>query len=267
MTESGRQYVEDDLTLATDLASRAGVAIDNARLLRDAEAANATKTEFLRTISHELRQPLNATVAFLQLWELGLRGPLSDLQREDLVRIQRNQRHLMSLIEDLLSFTRLEAGRLDVDCAPVVMDEALQSLEAMIAPQMASKGVQFHYESCDEELVALGDRDRIVQICLNLLTNALRATPQGGRVHMECLAGADSIAVVVADTGLGIPHDKLDSVFSPFTQLGRALNQPKEGAGLGLAISRGLAEAMRGTLTATSAMGVGSTFVLQLPRG
>jgi signal transduction histidine kinase len=136
----------------------------------------------------------------------------------------------------------------------------------MIAPQMAAKGVQFIYDNCDQTLVALGDRDRIVQICLNLLTNALRATPRGGRVQMECLSGSECIAVIVADTGVGIPPDKLDSVFSPFTQLGRALNQPKEGAGLGLAISRGLAQAMGGTLTATSAVGIGSTFVLQLPR-
>jgi PAS domain S-box-containing protein len=266
MTESGRRFADEDLALAEDLASRAGVAIDNARLLRDAETANATKTEFLRTISHELRQPLNATVSFLQLWELGLRGPLNEQQREDLVRVQRNQRHLMSLIEDLLSFTRLEAGRLDVECAPVVMDDALLGLEAMIAPQMAARGVQFVYESCGDGIVALGDRDRIVQIGLNLLTNALRATSRGGRVQMECSQGDDSVSLIVADTGVGIPPDKLDSIFSPFTQLGRALNQPKEGAGLGLAISRGLAEAMRGTLTATSAEGIGSTFVLQLPR-
>jgi signal transduction histidine kinase len=182
------------------------------------------------------------------------------------VRVQRNQRHLMSLMEDLLSFTRLEAGRLEVERAPIVMDDALQGLEAMIAPQMAAKGVQFVYESCGEALVALGDRDRIVQIGLNLLTNALRATPRGGRVHMECSQSEDSVSLIVADTGIGIPSDKLDSIFSPFTQLGRALNQPKEGAGLGLAISRGLAEAMGGTLTATSAAGIGSTFVLHLPR-
>lgn len=266
MTESGRQYSEDDLALAEDLARRAGTAIDNARLLRDAETANATKTEFLRTISHELRQPLNATVSFLQLWELGLRGPLTQEQRDDLVRVQRNQRHLMSLIEDLLSFTRLEAGKLEVAREHVVMDDALQSLEAMIAPQMAANGVTFSYVSCDRALVSLADRDRTVQICLNLLINAMRATPRGGRVQMECLASGETLSVIVADTGIGIPADKLDSIFSPFTQLGRALNQPKEGAGLGLAISRGLAKAMGGTLTATSAVGIGSTFVLELPR-
>jgi signal transduction histidine kinase len=154
-----------------------------------------------------------------------------------------------------------------VECAPVVMDDALQGLEAMIAPQMAAKGVQFIHESCGDSIVALGDRDRIVQIGLNLLTNALRATPRGGRVRMECSQCDDWVSLIVADTGVGIPPDKLEIIFSPFTQLGRALNQPKEGAGLGLAISRGLAEAMRGTLTATSAVNVGSAFVLQLPRG
>jgi signal transduction histidine kinase len=266
MTESARRYGDADLSLAEDLARRAGAAIDNARLLRDAEAANAAKTEFLRTISHELRQPLNATVSFLQLWELGLRGALTDQQRDDLSRIQRNQRHLISLIEDLLSFTRLEAGHLDVEHAPVVMNDVLQTVESMITPQMAAKGVGFAYVGFDRDLIAVGDHDRIVQICLNLLTNALRATPERGRVQIECARDGDHVQVVVADTGIGIPADKLESIFSPFTQLGRALNQPKEGAGLGLAISRGLAERMGGTLTATSAIGIGSTFVLQLPR-
>jgi PAS domain S-box-containing protein len=267
MTESGRRFEDADRELAEDLGRRAGVAIDNARLLRDAEAANATKTEFLRTISHELRQPLNATVSFLQLWELGLRGPLTDEQREDLTRVQRNQRHLLAMIEDLLSFTRLEAGRLEVERTRVVMDDALSSLESMIAPQMSAKGVTFTYVSCDASLVALADRERTVQICLNLLTNAMRATPRGGRVRMECQASGESISVIVSDTGVGIPAEKMESIFSPFTQLGRALNQPKEGAGLGLAIARGLAEAMGGTLSATSSEGIGSTFVLELPRG
>jgi signal transduction histidine kinase/PAS domain-containing protein len=266
MTESERTYSESDLALAEDLARRAGVAIENARLLRDAEAANASKTEFLRTISHELRQPLNATVSFLELWEMGLRGPLSTQQREDLVRIQRNQRHLMALIEDLLSFTRLEAGRLEVEQAPVRMQETLQSLDAMIAPQMTEKEVEFRSGSCDPSIEALGDRNRIVQICLNLLTNALRATPRGGRVTLECDCEDLMVMVRVSDTGVGIPADKLDDVFAPFTQLGRALNRPKEGAGLGLAIARGLAEAMGGNLTASSVVGHGSRFTLCLPR-
>lgn len=265
MTESGRTYDESDLALAEDLARRAGAAVDAARLLRDAELANATKTEFLRTISHELRQPINATISFLQLWELGVRGPLDDQLRDDLARMQRNQRHLQRLIEDLLSFTRLDAGKLTIRREPVAMREVLTSLESIMAPQMKDARLSFEAVDCPPDLSMLGDQGRIVQIGVNVLTNALRATAAGGRVRIECARDEDSTMMVVSDTGIGIPADRLDHIFSPFTQLGRALDAPKEGAGLGLAISRGLAEVMGGSLTATSAVGIGSTFVLRLP--
>lgn len=265
MTESARTYDEADLGLAEDLARRAGAAVDAARLLRDAELANAAKTEFLRTISHELRQPINATISFLQLWELGVRGPLDGQLRDDLVRMQRNQRHLQTLIEDLLSFTRLDAGKLTIHRAPVAVRDVLAALESIMAPQMETARLTFEIAACPPDLRMLGDQARLVQIGVNLLTNALRATPAGGRVRIECVRDEDATAMIVSDTGVGIPADRLDHIFSPFTQLGRALDAPKEGAGLGLAISRGLAEAMGGSLTATSAVGIGSTFVLQLP--
>jgi signal transduction histidine kinase len=143
----------------------------------------------------------------------------------------------------------------------------LESLESMIQPQMAAKGVRFTITDCPPDLCALGDRDRILQVCLNLLTNALRASSAGGRVQIDCAADGASVSIIVSDTGVGIPADRIEDIFSPFTQLGRALNQPKEGAGLGLAISRGLAEAMGGSLTVTSAVGIGSSFTLRLPRG
>lgn len=264
MTESARTYEESDLALAEDLARRAGAAVDTARLLRDAELANAAKTEFLRTISHELRQPINATVAFLQLWELGLRGSLSDALRDDVARMQRNQRHLLGLIEDLLSFTRLDAGKLTIAREWVPMCEVLSSLDSMFAGQR-NGGTALEIVPSGPDLGVLGDRARITQIGVNLLTNAFRATPNGGRIRVECVPAPGTVSLIVSDTGVGIPADQLEHIFSPFTQLGRALNAPKEGAGLGLAISRGLAEAMGGSLTATSAVGIGSTFVLVLP--
>ena len=266
MTESGRHYDESDLALAEDLARRAGAAVDAARLLRDAELANLAKTEFLRTISHELRQPINATIAFLQLWEMGVRGSLEPQLRDDLARVQRNQRHLLSLIEDLLSFTRLDAGKLTVERAPVHMSDVLASLDSIMGPQMETAGIGFDVIACSAEMIVMGDSSRLVQIGVNLLTNALRATARGGHVRIECAEDEQSTSIIVTDTGMGIPPDRLEYIFSPFTQLNRALNTPKDGVGLGLAISRGLAEAMGGTLTATSVLGVGSTFVLRLPR-
>ena len=266
MAESGRRFTEADLSLAVDLGQRAGVAVDNARLLRDANAANVAKTEFLRTVSHELRQPLNAIQGYLSLWKLGLRGELPSTMRDDLERLSRNQEHLTVLIEDLLSFTRLEAGQLSVERAPVSTAEVVASLEAMMRPQMLAHGVEFVCAPCDASLVVLGDQHRIIQICVNLLTNAMRATPPQGRVTLQCVPEDESIAITVADTGSGIAEEQLESIFSPFTQLGRALNAPREGAGLGLAIARGLAEAMGGSLEVASEVGKGSMFSLRLPR-
>ena len=266
MAESQRRFTESDLALAVDLGRRAGVAIDNARLLRDADEANAAKTAFLRTISHELRQPLNAIRGYVDLWRMGLRGAMSPTMAEDVERLARNQEHLSVLIEDLLSFTRLDAGQLTVERVAVPIVTVFAALEAMVEPQMAERGIHFSYERCDPMIAVLGDADRITQVGVNLLTNAMRATPAGGHVALACIADAASVTIAVTDTGVGIPPDKLESIFSPFTQLGRSLNAPKEGAGLGLAISRGLVEAMGGTLTVTSNVGEGSVFAFCLPR-
>jgi signal transduction histidine kinase len=197
---------------------------------------------------------------------MGIRGPVTDEQRADLERIRRNQRHLLALIEDVLSFARVEAGRLEVERVPVPVEETLQSLEALVHPQMASQGLAFAHRPCDPALVAIGDRERIVQVCVNLLTNAVKATPRGGSVTLWCEADEGTVRVRVRDTGVGIPADKLEAIFSPFTQLGRTLNNPRAGAGLGLSISRGLAEAMGGSLTVESVEGEGSTFTLALRR-
>jgi signal transduction histidine kinase len=266
MSESERRFNDADLQLAVDLGQRAGVAVDNARLLRDAAEANAAKTGFLRTVSHELRQPLNAMRGYIDLWLLGLRGEISPALREDIDRLSRNQEHLSVLIEDLLSFTRLDAGQLEVNHDVVSMAALFTALEGMVRPQMKSRGLAFVLEPREPNVRAMGDEDRIIQVCLNLLTNAMRATPAGGQVTLSCRTHDSAVDVIVADTGVGIPTDKLEAIFDPFTQLGRSLNAPKEGAGLGLAISRGLAEVMDGTLEVDSTPGEGSRFTLRLAR-
>ena len=197
---------------------------------------------------------------------MGLRGPITEAQRADLDRIRRNQQHLLLLIEDVLSFARVEAGRLEVDDESVAVDETLRSLESMIHPQVAAKRVRFVYEPCDPALRARGDRDRIVQVGANLLANAIKATPADGNITLSAVADADHVRIRVADTGVGIPSDKHETIFSPFTQLGRSLSNPRAGAGLGLSISRGLAAAMGGALTVESTEGEGSTFTLTLRR-
>jgi signal transduction histidine kinase len=259
--------------LAAGVASWAAVAMDNARLYdaerqarESAEQANAAKSEFLANMSHELRTPLNAIGGYTDLISAGIRGPVSETQLADLERIKRNQVHLLSLINDILNFAKIEAGRVRLRLEDVSMNEALGELEALIAPQLLEKQLRYSYECCDSRFTAYVDPERLQQILLNLLSNAAKFTPAGGKISVECGATRDAMVVRVSDTGVGIPADKLEQVFEPFVQLERGQTSANAGTGLGLAISRDLARAMGGELTAESEPDAGSTFILTLPR-
>ena len=215
-------------------------------------------------MSHELRTPLNGIAGYVDLLLLGVRGELTPGQQGDLERIRFNQQHLGSLIEDVLSFARIDAGKLVVVRVSVPVGEVLRSVQSLVDPIMRSHDVRLHLEGGDEGIAALGDRDRIVQICVNLLANAARAAG-GGDIRLSADVHDGRVLIRVADSGTGIPPDKLEEIFSPFTQLGRSFNAPRAGTGLGLSISRGLAEAMNGTLTVESRLGAGSMFTLALP--
>lgn len=256
------QTISEELEQTNQELHEAIAALEIAR--REAEGANAAKTEFLRNVSHELRQPLNAIGGLLQLWELGLRGEFSEQQTDDIERIKRNQQQLSSLIEDLLSFARLEAGKLEVKQVRVLVNSVLDGLTSAISLDLEARGLTYNRQLADPSLSVIGDADRLHQVLVNLVTNAMKATASGGSIDVWCSSTGATVQIHVQDTGLGIPADKLEAIFNPFVQVGRALNQPREGAGLGLAISRGLAEAMGGTLTATSIVGEGSTFVVSL---
>lgn len=262
-----RAYPAEDggaIAYFQDITERRFQQEERTRLLEEAQAANAAKSEFLRTVSHELRQPLNAIGGLLELWELGLRGALSEQQQLDLGRIKRNQRQLANLIEDLLSFARLEAGRLEVDLVPVPVNAVFDELTFAVAFDVEKRGLEYRCSRAKEPLAVTGDANRLHQVLVNLIGNAMKATPPGGRIDVRSSVADDVVHLHVEDTGSGIPPDKLEEIFIPFVQVGRALNQPREGAGLGLAISRGLAEAMGGTLTATSKLGAGSVFTVSL---
>ena len=236
---------------------------DHAR--REAERANRAKSDFLAVMSHELRTPLNAIGGYTQLLELGIHGPVTEAQQDTLARITRNQTHLLRLINDVLNFAKIDAGQVDFAIGGVPLDAALAGVEALVAPQMRAKRLTFTHAPVDPSVVVCVDRERLQQIVLNLLANAVKFTPPGGTVR---LAGdvADGMArVTVADTGVGIPPEHLATIFDPFVQGDRALNRPHEGVGLGLAISRDLARGMGGELTAASVVGEGSVFTLTLP--
>lgn len=269
MAESDRRFTEADLALAVDLGRRAGVAVDNARLLRDAQAANASKSQFLATMSHELRQPLNAITGYAELMAMGVRGAVTEEQHRDLERIKTSSTHLTTLISDILEFARIESGQLAYAPADVPVDAALADVTSFISLQAEQREQHFTHERCDPSVAVRADPDRFRQVIVNLLTNAIKYTPPGGSITLSCAItgpAQNTVAVRVSDTGAGIPASKLSAIFEPFVQVHQSLKQKSDGVGLGLAIARDIARHMAGDVTVESKEGTGSTFTLTLPR-
>jgi signal transduction histidine kinase len=231
----------------------------------DAESASRAKSQFLANMSHELRTPLNAIAGYVDLLSLGVRGPVTEQQKEDLERIRRSQQHLLSIINDLLNFSRVEAGQVSYQIESVAVGETVDAVAAMIEPQAAAKGLILSVSDCASAPYVLVDAPKLQQILLNLLTNAVKFTPSGGSVRISCGRNGERVQIAVSDTGPGIPKNMQEMVFEPFVQLGRSLSSAHEGAGLGLAISRDLARAMGGDLTLRSEEGRGATFAVSLP--
>jgi len=298
--ESGRQYDKNDLEVAEDLGRRAAQAVENARLfaevqearerleqqateleaqtadlerttsdlesaLHEARAASRAKSDFLAAVSHELRTPLNAIIGYAQLLDLGVHGDLAESQHEDLRRVDRSAKHLLGLINDILNFAKVESGHVEFRVAEVDVKSVLARVEELITPQVQQKHLEYTVtHDCGQQRVC-ADADKLLQIYVNVLSNAVRFTPEKGRIHVECAVKGDRMESSISDTGVGIPKDKLDQIFEPFVQVDRSYTSAGEGTGLGLSISRELARGMGGDLTARSELGKGSTFILTLP--
>ena len=243
-------------------------------LAAQVEAAVATsqqldraKSDCLAVMSHELRTPLNAIGGYTEILQLGIHGPLTDAQQNTLVRIARSQQALLALINDVLNFAKIEAGEVRYSITDVPVATTLHAIEDFLLPQLDDRKITYCLAPIDPAVTVCADADKLQQILINLLSNAVKYTLAGGRIDVRCGVSPDRVHVHVQDTGIGIADDRLDKIFDPFIQVSRALNRPHDGVGLGLSISRDLAEAMGGTLSATSVLGQGSTFTLTLKRG
>ena len=261
-------------------ATRLATALDDSRLV--AVSASRAKSNFLATISHELRTPINAIVGYTEILSLGIQGPLTAEQEESLGRVRTSAQHLLALVNEVLDLAKIESGTMQVVRRPASTRESIDAAVSMVQPQAGAKGVQLCVECNvppDDQYV--GDERGVRQILANLLSNALKFTPRGGEIALRCghatapadsdhlVTGARYVTIAVSDTGIGIePHD-IPRLFQPFTQLetsdGNPYTRPRGGAGLGLSISRELAHLMAGDITVESVVDHGSTFTVWLP--
>src|SRR5687768_15384860 len=265
-------YSPEEVQLAEGLAARGALALENAQayelalvLQRSAETANKAKSEFLGAMSHELRTPLNAIGGYIDLLDLGLRGPVTAQQHADFARVRTNQQHLALLITEILNFVRVGSGGMTYAVSDVNGCDALKHAVDLIEPLIVQKALVFDGVSGDSSILARADPDKPAQILVNLLSKAIKLTPQGEHIRAACASVDDKVTLSVIGTGIGIAREKLEAIFEPFVQGGEGLSGRESGIGLGLAISRDLARAMKGTLTVKSTEGQGTRFTLSLP--
>jgi signal transduction histidine kinase len=262
------EVLNDELAVRAEEAERARA---------EADEANRAKSSFLANMSHELRTPINAVMGYAELLAMGVTGPVTPGQQAQLERIRVSSAHLLTLINDILDVAKVEAGHMAVEHTREPVAEVVAEAVALVGLQAQAGALTLRDECPDSRAVYVGDRDRVRQIVVNLLSNALKFTTAGGRVTIRCgttarpdadaqLAGAGPWTyLAVEDTGIGIPAGQLPRIFQPFVQAEEGHTRTRGGTGLGLTISRQLARLMGGDLTATSREGTGSRFVLWLP--
>ena len=275
-----RSWTDIELEMLTDLAAavmteiRLRMTVSDLKVMSDvavaaraeAEQANRAKGEFLAMICHDLRTPLNAIGGYCDLLELGIPGAVTEAQKDMLVRIKAAQKHLESLITEVLTFSKLEAGTETLTLADVTVESVLREVQSLVRPQLDAKELEFIYRGTEAVELVIADEGKLKRIMVNLLTNAIKFTPRNGHVTLTTRADGPRMVITVRDTGVGIAADRIDTIFEPFVQIPGQKSMNPDGVGLGLSIGRRLARAMNGSLTVTSAPEKGTSFELVLPR-
>jgi signal transduction histidine kinase len=252
------------LHLAEEVARRAGLALENARLYRDAQAANRAKANFLSVMSHELRTPLGAIIGYTDLLDRGVVGDVSDRQAEYLGRIRASSNHLLQIIEEILAFASTEAGEERVDVEELGLGELMDAVTAVAEPLADDTGNELSVEVEHGDVLLRTDSRKLRQILLNLISNALKFTNEGS-VDVCATVRDGQATFVVRDTGVGIPGDQLESIFERFSQLEAAATRTAGGTGLGLTVARSFARLLGGGIEVESQIDEGSTFTVRVP--
>ena len=253
------------LVVATDVSDlvRARLAAEGAQ--REALAASRAKSDFLARMSHELRTPLAAIMGYGELLADGITGPVNDEQKRQLGRIRSSANHLLSIIDEILTLARMEAGKEKVDVRDVEVTEVMESVASMAAPLASAKGLEFHTELEPGDLVMRTDAMKVRQVLLNLLSNAVKYTDKGS-IAVRANARDGSVKFFVTDTGVGLADENLEKIFEPFWQVEHTTTRRAGGTGLGLAVTRQFVDLLGGTIDVKSELGIGSTFTVTLPR-
>jgi GAF domain-containing protein len=265
------EFPQETVALLTTFATQSALAIQNARLFREIadksrqlEVASQHKSEFLANMSHELRTPLNAIIGFSEVLSERLFGELNEKQEEYLKDIHASGQHLLSLINDILDLSKIEAGRMELELTDFDLPTAIDNALILVRERAGRRGITLH-QAADAGLGQIrGDERKIKQVLLNLLSNAIKFTPDGGRIDVRAMAVDGAVEVSVSDTGVGIAPEDQEAIFEEFRQVGTAAKKV-EGTGLGLALSRKFIELHGGRIWVRSQLGVGSTFTFTIP--
>jgi signal transduction histidine kinase len=267
-----RPFDQREVELVESFARQAAIAIENVRLFKEIqqksaqlEVANRHKSEFLANMSHELRTPLNAIIGFSDVLLQRMFGELNEQQADYLDDIRSSGTHLLTLINDILDLSKIEAGRMELEVAPFSLVDALNNAVTLVRERAQSHGIKLELEVAPGLDTMVADERKVKQVVVNLLANAVKFTPDGGTVRLRAARENGEVRLAVHDTGIGIAPEDQERIFEEFQQASHQSEKSREGTGLGLSLSKRMVELHGGTITVDSAPGRGSTFTVALP--